>query len=265
MAAPEPIVSCLEEPPAPRDRCSSPRRARRRSNTTGKHLLAPTCTPCHVGREVALQRDVPGRAPPRLAGCVTPVTFRERLSGGTRILGRGWGGNSLQRMRPDELKRRLQDSTLSRRPRRALHVLMLPDLERAERIWGGLELPAEPHVRRTPDRLRGKTGRSERCSSGCCGRLSARATRTPKPLPTAPGDRPISRRRRASGACCGARDLRRHHPFGARSACTSSSSRNLATSRASFLVSSRSSASSAVAAVIPSRAFALPSLKKCLN
>jgi len=76
-------------------------------------------------------------------------------------------------MRPDELKRRLQDSTLSRRPRRALHVLMLPDLERAERIWGGLELPAEPHVRRTPDRLRGKTGRSERCSSGCCGRLSA--------------------------------------------------------------------------------------------
>jgi len=45
-------------------------------------------------------------------------------------------------MRPDELKRRLQDSTLSRRPRRALHVLMLPDLERAERIgelWSYLQ------------------------------------------------------------------------------------------------------------------------------
>jgi len=46
-------------------------------------------------------------------------------------------------MRPDELKRRLQDSTFSsRRPRRALHVLMLPDLERAERIgelWSYLQ------------------------------------------------------------------------------------------------------------------------------
>jgi hypothetical protein len=36
-----------------------------------------------------------------------------------------------------------------------LHVLMLPDLERAERIGEFWELPAEPHLRRAADRLRG--------------------------------------------------------------------------------------------------------------
>jgi len=210
-------------------------------------------------------------------GCswTRPSTFG-RLRDASHVSGTFIGRHADTRARVGREQPPTHASRRTQAPATGLDVLLPPPAPSSPRPdaprprtgradWGVMELPAEPHVRRTPDRLRGKTGRSERCSSGCCGRLSARATRTPKPLPTAPGDRPISRRRRASGACCGARDLRRHHPFGARSACTSSSSRNLATSRASFLVSSRSSASSAVAAVIPSRAFALPSLKKCLN
>ena len=61
-------------------------------------------------------------------------------------------------MRPDQLERRLQErlDALGPAPRaELLHVLMLPDFERADRIgefWG---LPGEPRLRRAPDRLRG--------------------------------------------------------------------------------------------------------------
>ena len=56
-------------------------------------------------------------------------------------------------MRPHECSPRRLDA-LGPAPRaELLRVLMLPDLERAERI--GEELPAEPDLRRAPDRLRG--------------------------------------------------------------------------------------------------------------
>jgi hypothetical protein len=61
-------------------------------------------------------------------------------------------------MRPDQLERRLRErlDALGPAPRaELLHVLMLPDFERADRIgefWG---LLGESRLRRTPDRLRG--------------------------------------------------------------------------------------------------------------
>jgi hypothetical protein len=60
-------------------------------------------------------------------------------------------------MRPDELERRLKERlhALSPAPRaELLHVLMLPDFERADRIgefWGY----PESRLRRVADRLRG--------------------------------------------------------------------------------------------------------------
>jgi hypothetical protein len=56
-----------------------------------------------------------------------------------------------------------------------LHVLMLPDLERAERIgefWGYPESRAFAELLIDCER----TGRCERCSSACC----VRATGTPR-------------------------------------------------------------------------------------
>jgi hypothetical protein len=61
-------------------------------------------------------------------------------------------------MRPDDLERRLRErlDALGPAPRaELLHVLMLPDFDRADPIgefWG---YPREPHLRRAPDRLRG--------------------------------------------------------------------------------------------------------------
>jgi hypothetical protein len=58
-------------------------------------------------------------------------------------------------MRPDELERRLRErlDALGPAPRaELLHVLMLPDFERADRIgefWG---YPGEPRLRRAADR-----------------------------------------------------------------------------------------------------------------
>ena len=52
-------------------------------------------------------------------------------------------------MRPDELERRPQErlDALGPAPRaELLHVLMLPDLERAERIGEFWSYPAEPHL-----------------------------------------------------------------------------------------------------------------------
>ena len=60
--------------------------------------------------------------------------------------------------RPDQLETRLRErlNTLGPAPRaELLHVLMLPDFERADRIgefWG---YPGELCIRRAPDRLRG--------------------------------------------------------------------------------------------------------------
>ena len=75
---------------------------------------------------------------------------------------------------PTNSSRRLQDSTLSLPPPAPSSPrLMLPDLERAERIgefWSYLQAARSPNSRSTARR----TGRSERCSSGCCGRLSAK-------------------------------------------------------------------------------------------
>jgi hypothetical protein len=56
--------------------------------------------------------------------------------------GREWGGLSVRLVRPDELERRLRErvDALGPAPRaELLHVLMLPDFERADRIgefWG---------------------------------------------------------------------------------------------------------------------------------
>jgi hypothetical protein len=64
-------------------------------------------------------------------------------------------------MHPDELERRLRErlDALGPAPRaELLHVLMLPDFERADRIgefWGN---PEDPQLRRAPDRLRGGSG-----------------------------------------------------------------------------------------------------------
>jgi hypothetical protein len=63
-----------------------------------------------------------------------------------------------------------------------LCVLMLPDFERADRIgefWGN---PKTRTFAEPPDRLRG-TGRSERCSSGCGGRLSGEVNWAESPPP----------------------------------------------------------------------------------
>jgi hypothetical protein len=65
---------------------------------------------------------------------------------------------SLRGMRPDQLERRLRErlDALGPAPRaELLHVLMLPDFDRADRIGEFLGLPAEPHLRRAADRLRG--------------------------------------------------------------------------------------------------------------
>ena len=58
-------------------------------------------------------------------------------------------------MRPDELEQRLRErlDALGPAPRaELLHVLMLPDFERADRI-GVLGLPGESRLRRATDRL----------------------------------------------------------------------------------------------------------------
>jgi hypothetical protein len=61
-------------------------------------------------------------------------------------------------MRPDELQRRLRArlDALGPAPRaELLHVLMLPDSERADRIGELWSYPQRPHFRRAADRLRG--------------------------------------------------------------------------------------------------------------
>ena len=61
-------------------------------------------------------------------------------------------------MRPDEVERRLRErlDALGPAPRaELLHVLMLPDFERADRIGEFLGLPGESRLRRALDRLRG--------------------------------------------------------------------------------------------------------------
>jgi hypothetical protein len=72
-------------------------------------------------------------------------------------------------MRPDELERRLRErlDALGPAPRaELLHVLQLPDFERADRIgefWGYPESRAFAELLIDARR----TGRSGRCSSGC--------------------------------------------------------------------------------------------------
>ena len=64
----------------------------------------------------------------------------------------------LDSVRPDQLERRLQErlDALGRATRaELLHVLMLPDFERVDRIGETLDLPREPRLRRAADRLRG--------------------------------------------------------------------------------------------------------------
>ena len=59
-------------------------------------------------------------------------------------------------MRPDELERRLRErlDALGPAPRaELLHVLMLPDFERADRIGEFLGLPGESRLRRALHRL----------------------------------------------------------------------------------------------------------------
>ena len=61
-------------------------------------------------------------------------------------------------MRPDELERRLRErlDALGPAPRaELLHVLMLPDFERADRIGEFWSYPESRDLRRAPDRLRG--------------------------------------------------------------------------------------------------------------
>jgi hypothetical protein len=67
---------------------------------------------------------------------------------------------SLPTMRPDELERRLRErlDVLGQAPRaELLHVLMLPDLDRAGRIGEFRSYP-QSHLRRVADRLRGRSG-----------------------------------------------------------------------------------------------------------
>jgi hypothetical protein len=74
-------------------------------------------------------------------------------------------------MRPDDLEQRLQArlDALGPAPRaELLHVLMLPDFERADRIgefWGNPESRAFAEV--LIDCVEDRS--SERCSWGCCG------------------------------------------------------------------------------------------------
>jgi hypothetical protein len=80
--------------------------------------------------------------------------------------------------RPDELDRRLRErlDALGPAPRaELLHVLMLPDFDRVEMIqtyWGN----PRPAPSATCCSTARRTGRSGRCSSGCCGR-----NRQPRP------------------------------------------------------------------------------------
>ena len=95
-------------------------------------------------------------------------------------------------MRPDELERRLRErlDALGPAPRaELLHVLMLPDFDRADRIgefWGNPKTRtfAELLIDCEEDRTSG------RCSSACCGRVTGtprgvmsprRATNRPNP------------------------------------------------------------------------------------
>jgi hypothetical protein len=57
-------------------------------------------------------------------------------------------------MRPDELERRLHDRLDALGPApcaELLHVLMLPEFDRADRIGEFLGLPREPRLRRAAD------------------------------------------------------------------------------------------------------------------
>jgi hypothetical protein len=65
-----------------------------------------------------------------------------------------------------------------------LHVLMLPDFERADRIGEFWELPAEPRLRRVADRLRGGSdapGGTRREVAGGRPRFVSVAGRTDRP------------------------------------------------------------------------------------
>ena len=78
-------------------------------------------------------------------------------------------------MRPDQLERRLRErlDALGPAPRaELLHVLMLPDFERADRIgefWGYPESRDFAELLSTARTI----GRSGWCSSACCGRPTA--------------------------------------------------------------------------------------------
>jgi hypothetical protein len=78
--------------------------------------------------------------------------------------------------RPDELERRLRDrlDALGPAPRaELLHVLMLPDFDRADRIgefWGS---PGESRLRRVTDRLRRGSDASGGARWDCCERPTA--------------------------------------------------------------------------------------------
>jgi len=78
-------------------------------------------------------------------------------------------------MKPDELERRLQEGLNALGPaRRAelLHVLVLPDFERADRIG---EFWSSPQSRTFAELLIDceEDRTCERCSSGCCGRAAS--------------------------------------------------------------------------------------------
>jgi len=87
-------------------------------------------------------------------------------------------------MRPDELEKQLRErlDALGPAPRaELLHVLMLPDFERAERIGEYWSYPAEPDLRRVPDGLRGGSGAAggarRGVARGCDAKADDRRTR----------------------------------------------------------------------------------------
>ena len=88
---------------------------------------------------------------------------------------------SVRPVRPDELERRLRERLDALGPApcaELLHVLMLPDFDRADAIgsyWGN---PQDPNLRRTPDRLRGGPD-APGCARGDAGEIGHQTSGRP--------------------------------------------------------------------------------------